>query len=61
MADTDLFLPPDAGANPQPPLWEKVNVNTSGSKCQGYIDARGIWHRADGSIIDDVVSWTPLD
>jgi hypothetical protein len=60
MADTDLlFLQPEA--NPPPPLWEKVIVITSASRCHGYIDARGIWHRDDGSMIDDVVSWKPLD
>jgi len=60
MADTDLlFGPPEANA--QPPLWEKVIVITSVSRCHGYIDAHGIWHRDDGSILDDVVSWTPLD
>ena len=43
------------------PLWEEVIVVTPTFHCCGYVDARGLWHRAtDGSIIEDVICWLPL-
>lgn len=48
--------------NDKLPRWgQSVGVVTPYFHCRGLLDPGGEWHHTDGSVIENVQSWYPVD